>query len=289
VRILSKRLRYFLISIGFAISFQPVPASAATENLLLSNINEYCGYSETVNSSNRLAFKFYSNSTRTITDVQVRMYNTNSVSGTSVKIYDSSGFTGQNMSTLLGTLNYVSFDNITKIAKYSGSVALTSSNYRWLEFYNPSSTAVNPCGTSSTSYSNLDFGWRIYPQSATPPSGSEVNNADWWVMSMLLVVPDPPTITTPSVNPLASKGLSSAISVNVNTAGRVYFYANGKKIPKCIGVSTTGTAPSLSATCNWVPSLRGAATITAKLVVSPTSSVTSSASMVKIQGRNTNR
>jgi hypothetical protein len=274
---------------GLGISCQSAPASAATESIWLSTMNEACNYSETVSSTTRLAFKFNTTGLHTITNVQVRMFNSNSVTGSSIKFYAASGSTGQYISTLLGTLTLSSFDNFTKIAKYAGSVNLQSDSYQWMEIYNPNSTAINPCATSSTSYSYLVWGWALWYKGATPPSGGETNYAEWWVMNMSTVVPDPPTITAPSVNSLVSKGLNTTIGVNVNTAGSVYFYANGKKIPKCIGVSTTGTAPSLSATCNWVPSLRGAATITAKLVVSPTSSVTSSASMVKIQGRNTNR
>lgn len=67
---------------------------------------------------------------------------------------------------------------------------------------------------------------------------------------------------------------TNVITANANYPGRVTFYANGKKIGGCVAVLTV----SLVATCNYMPTIHGPVTLTAKLV--PTngalSSITSS-------------
>jgi len=56
---------------------------------------------------------------------------------------------------------------------------------------------------------------------------------------------------------------SNTVTTTSNYAGKVTFYANGKKIGGCISVPTNG---SLVATCNYKPTIHGAVTITAKFV-----------------------
>jgi len=58
------------------------------------------------------------------------------------------------------------------------------------------------------------------------------------------------------------------ISASVSVASRITFRANGKVLPRCKNVSTTGSGSSHSATCSWRPSNRGAVTLTA--TASPT-------------------
>jgi hypothetical protein len=64
--------------------------------------------------------------------------------------------------------------------------------------------------------------------------------------------------------PATSISLTSGgnASLTSNFAGKVTFYANGKKIGNCVGVATV----SLVATCNYKPTVHGAVTITAKVV-----------------------
>lgn len=54
----------------------------------------------------------------------------------------------------------------------------------------------------------------------------------------------------------------NTIRATTNFAGKVTFYANGKKIGNCVGVATV----SLVATCNYKPTVHGAVTINAKVV-----------------------
>ena len=54
-----------------------------------------------------------------------------------------------------------------------------------------------------------------------------------------------------------------AISANVTVSSKVTFKLNNVRIPGCINVRTSGTAPNILATCNWKASRRGNLTLTA--------------------------
>lgn len=58
------------------------------------------------------------------------------------------------------------------------------------------------------------------------------------------------------------------VSANISVPAKVTFKVNNVRIPGCIGLRTTGTAPNIVATCNWKPSKRGTNVITA--VATPT-------------------
>ena len=62
----------------------------------------------------------------------------------------------------------------------------------------------------------------------------------------------------------AIKGQIMTLTVQIEQPGVVTFYADGKKIPRCISIS----APSTSVTCNWKPAVRKAYVLTVKLVPS---------------------
>jgi hypothetical protein len=81
----------------------------------------------------------------------------------------------------------------------------------------------------------------------------------------------PATIFSISVSTQANnKGLVSTISATSNNNGRVTFFANGKRIPKCISL-----AISTSRTCTWRPSIQGMTTVRA--IFTPTNLSDSSA------------
>jgi hypothetical protein len=56
------------------------------------------------------------------------------------------------------------------------------------------------------------------------------------------------------------------ITANIDVPSKVTFKVNGKRIPGCIGLQTTGTSPNIVATCNWKPSGRGTLSLTALAV-----------------------
>ena len=83
---------------------------------------------------------------------------------------------------------------------------------------------------------------------------------------------------------------ASVETATVNTAGKVIFYWNGKRIPGCQSVSTTGTSPII-ATCNYRASVKGIFPLSATLI--PNSSLftqgSSGQTWVTISPRSGNR
>lgn len=67
---------------------------------------------------------------------------------------------------------------------------------------------------------------------------------------------------------LMTKGMLESITANVNIPGKVRFFIDGKRIPGCLNVSTTGIAPNLTATCNWKPAVKGSQLVHA--ILTPT-------------------
>lgn len=70
-------------------------------------------------------------------------------------------------------------------------------------------------------------------------------------------LPEAPTLGAPSISGTTYKGISSNIQLTSNSAGKVRFLVDGKRIPGCLAVPTTGTAPSFTATCPWEPPVSG--------------------------------
>ena len=58
---------------------------------------------------------------------------------------------------------------------------------------------------------------------------------------------------------------SATISASSNASGTITFFANGKKIPKCISLKTSVSGSDNVATCIWKPSIRGSALIQATI------------------------
>jgi hypothetical protein len=65
------------------------------------------------------------------------------------------------------------------------------------------------------------------------------------------------SLGTPSVSGTLYKGVTGSISITANAPGKVRFFMNGKRIPTCLSVSTTGSNSSHSATCNFKPAVTG--------------------------------
>ena len=76
------------------------------------------------------------------------------------------------------------------------------------------------------------------------------------------------TLGAPSISGVVRKGISSTISVNVNAPGFVRFFDNGKRIPSCLRVATSGTSPNFTASCTWKPAAQGARTFSASFTPS---------------------
>jgi hypothetical protein len=84
----------------------------------------------------------------------------------------------------------------------------------------------------------------------------------------------------------AGKGLNFTISATVGAAGRVRFFINGKRIPTCLSVITSGSP--MTATCTWKPATSGVLMITATLTPVKSGLSVSSASKTISVSRRTN-
>jgi hypothetical protein len=95
----------------------------------------------------------------------------------------------------------------------------------------------------------------------------------------------------PNISGTAYKGLSINITLNVGAVGKVRFTANGKKIPNCLSIATSGSLPSITATCSWKPNVQGLVSLVA--VTTPTygglPTETSSPTFITVFKRTNNR
>lgn len=76
----------------------------------------------------------------------------------------------------------------------------------------------------------------------------------------------PATISTASVVGSIYKGVSKSLTVTSNTSGLVNFYIDGKKIPNCQRIPTTGSAPTFTAVCNWKPAVTANHSVIARII-----------------------
>jgi len=70
---------------------------------------------------------------------------------------------------------------------------------------------------------------------------------------------------------------TSILTANFTSSGKVTFYANGKRIPGCIGISGT-----TSAACNWKPSIRGTVAVQVVLAYSGQTATSSNFNVVVV-------
>jgi hypothetical protein len=87
-------------------------------------------------------------------------------------------------------------------------------------------------------------------------------------------------IGSPSLSATAAKGIRTTITVTSDVAGKADFFWNGKRIPGCTNISTTGISPNITAQCSWKPNSFAPSTIYAR--IRPTSSAFSAANSSSI-------
>lgn len=104
--------------------------------------------------------------------------------------------------------------------------------------------------------------------------------------------------TSPTVNSFALAGtplqaqfrIATQINISVNTASRITFLSNGKKIGGCISIPTVGSVSPFTASCSWRPVLKGNATLTAYIKPNEPALASYSASInVAVVARTTRR
>lgn len=75
------------------------------------------------------------------------------------------------------------------------------------------------------------------------------------------------TISLAAISSSVSKGISHQLVATVSHPGKVRFFADNKRIVRCLAVASTGTSP-ITATCNWKPSVTKAQKV--KAIFTPT-------------------
>jgi hypothetical protein len=102
------------------------------------------------------------------------------------------------------------------------------------------------------------------------PADSDLNNVYLLVVAVsdgLLIdtqtltititdVTDSASISSPTFSSSPSKGVTTTLTFELDVAGKATFYASGKKIPRCISKSTSGSSP-ITAICIWKPAISG--------------------------------
>lgn len=170
----------------------------------------------------------------------------------------------------------------TRVASYKGSTALTTGTRFWLKT-NAGGNAMSLC--MSNGFMTKSSGW------ATPLSGSNyyLYNGGYTTYNGIyifeLFITDAnlnPAIAKPVISGVAYKGITVTITVTSDTAGKVRFFVNGKKIPGCLAQTTTGSSPTFTATCNWKPPVQGVQKITALLTTSANGASTPTSSPLNV-------
>jgi VCBS repeat-containing protein len=99
------------------------------------------------------------------------------------------------------------------------------------------------------------------------------------------------SIAAPTVSGAIYKGITTTITVTTGVAGKVRFFAGGKRISTCLSRTTSGSYPNYSATCSWKPAVQSKQLLTA--TITPTdntfSAATSAATEVRVVKRTTTR
>lgn len=99
------------------------------------------------------------------------------------------------------------------------------------------------------------------------------------------------SLGAPSITGTPYKGIKTDLVVTSNAAGRVRFFMDGKRIPTCLSIATTGSYPNFTATCRWSPAVTGRRTLTASITPTDSSfsNATSPATTLQVVKRDTRR
>jgi hypothetical protein len=97
-------------------------------------------------------------------------------------------------------------------------------------------------------------------------------------------------VNKPTVSGAILKGISKTITATADTPGWITFFINGKVIPRCRLIATTGSAPSVTATCSFKPAVHGTHRIRATLKPSTNATPSTSESLlISVARRTTTR
>lgn len=168
---------------------------------------------------------------------------------------------------------------IATAANRTSSISGSSVIYGKISGYLPWEDAGSTAGTKTPgSGGSPNYGYGTDPTASGGAGAAGVVIVRYTLASAILA----PTFTG-----TIYKGTSESITVTVNMPGKVRFYFEGKRIPGCLSVSTTGTAPNVIATCTWNPAVTGNRYVHATLTPSDgtTSAVTSGKTLLPVRKR----
>jgi hypothetical protein len=247
----------------------------ATSNVVLSNASSttICNWP----TGDLYGSLFTAGSTSAIKRIRIQYAGTTSNTNfflNQMEIYADNGGT---IGSLIGTLNpetisasstFAGSSTATRVGEYTGNVAVTTGSRFWM-VQKPNGASISAC-RSEGGYVTQSSGW------APVLNGSNFTltyAGTYWTFTQFFIfdleiadVNLSPTISAPAISGPLQKGLASTISVTSDTAGKVSFFLNGKRIAGCISRLTAGSSPSFTSTCTWRPTVQGVQRITAQLV-----------------------
>jgi hypothetical protein len=263
----------------------------AASNVVLNNASSttICNWP----TGDRYGSLFTAGSTSAIKRIRIQYAGTTSVSNfflNQTEIYaDNSGVMG----SLLGTMNpetisaastFAGSSLTTRVGEYVGNIAVSSGSRFWI-VQKANGASISAC-RSENGYITQSSGWApvmngsnyFHTFSGTYWSSNQFMIFDLEIADVNLT----PTITAPTISGTVSKGSTTTISVTSDSAGRVRFFLNGKRIAGCLSRATTGSSPTFTATCPWRPTAQGVQRITAQLVTSVQGAATPTSSPLTV-------
>jgi hypothetical protein len=215
-------------------------------------------------------------------------YSPTSASGQKIAIWSNSGSLP---GSIIGRLAYSSYSGYQVI--FTGSVTLPSAGTYWMQILSDFSAYY--CTLNAQDNTGSESGWSTQAGIAYGTSGSGDTTTAFtafgspqnaYSFGYSLYIAGPGTVNLALANPNSiSKGIINTITATTSGAGKVTFYANNKKIGKCVAVPVLTT----TATCPWKPVTSGAFQLPA--IFTPTSGQAGTAQQISIVGgrRNTTR
>lgn len=242
-------------------------------------------------------------STTTIKKIEFVLDSFFAINNNIMRVKVSSGSPASTGGTVLGTFTQESVtasasDGSNKyLVSFTGSAAVTQGNTYYIQISYISSGSGQSLCLSDAGYTAAS-GWSI------PTVGSEYvmvlsgGTFNWYIYHKIRITTGD-VFTSADFNSIQLPGNSltavfesaTTITASVAAPSKVTFFSSGKRIAKCIKVSTTGTAPNITATCVWKPSRRGSVTVSAQSypVDSGLSSARSATLNVSVLNRTTKR
>jgi hypothetical protein len=215
-------------------------------------------------------------------------YGPNQASGQRLAFWSNSGSLP---STLIGRMSYSSYSGSQ--VTFRGNVSLPASGTYWIQVQ--SNFSAYFCYVSTQSNAGSESGWSTQvgmaygssgagetPTAFTAFSGAITN----YTMAYSLYAAGPETVTIDLFNrSVATKGVVDTITATTSNPGKVTFYANDKRIAKCINIATSAN----SANCPWKPTVNGSSRIHSVFKPASGAEVVSSVISVGVGKRSTIR